>query len=207
MSTCAHGLLLGFLHPTVREHAERSQLSKEGVAVIEPHAAHRVCELGAPPIVAHRRRAGVALVEEDVDEAVQRLEKSYTSPIHDGADWWNWPSPSPDPETHHGDQHGWAAEWYRLWGEMQRKQQAEIEARLQASRVEKFYVDFMSVWSKLWSDPNAEAAKQDTTPMTLAQLTEWYQDCVNAGYKVVPPDVLRDDGDCGPLCVPKDDAN
>ena len=144
------------------------------------------------------------------DEAVQRLEKSYTSPIHDGADWWNWelgPSPSPDPETHHGDQHGWAAEWYRLWGEMQRKQQAEIEARLQASRVEKFYVDFMSVWSKLWSDPNAEAAKQDTTPMTLAQLTEWYQDCVNAGFKVVPPDVLRDDGDCGPLCVPKDDAN
>ena len=150
------------------------------------------------------------------DEAVQRLEKSYTSPIHDGADWWNWelgPSPSPDPETHHGDQHGWAAEWYRLWGEMQRKQQAEIEARLQASRVEKFYNDFMSVWAKLWSDPNAEkadnaeAAKQHTTPMTLAQLTEWYSDCVNAGYKVVPPDVLRDDGDCGPLCVPKGDGN
>ena len=138
------------------------------------------------------------------DEAVQRLEKSYTSPIHDGADWWNWelgPSPSPDPETHRGDQHGWAAEWYRLWGEMQRKQQAEIEARLQASRVEKFYVDFMSVWSKLWSnsqaEPNAEAAKQDVKVMTFKELKHWYWECVSYGGVVVEPEGLEDDG---PLC-------
>ena len=130
------------------------------------------------------------------DEAVQRLEKSYTSPIHDGADWWNWelgPSPSPDPETHHGDQHGWAAEWYRLWGEMQRKQQAEIEARLQASRVEKFYNDFMAV-GKAWQIQRREGRQcrgcQAGRRPRPSRSSRVVPDCVNAGYKVVPPGVL-----------------
>ena len=96
------------------------------------------------------------------------------------------------PETHHGDQHGWAGVVPPL-GEMQRKQQAEIEARLQASRVEKFFVEISRLWAGPQAEPdaekadNAEAAKQDTTPMTLEELTQWYQDCVNAGSRWCRP--------------------